>query len=231
MDAHRNHCSSLGDLSFSMKKAHQFSRFLRALKDAHEYALDLNCSIWEFAISPTEVGATDVQINDLRWMIRKGWIHHDGESAMVQDSRLPSQRSEPGIHPDSCFVIGKRGIDALAHVSTGGPGVIAESQQPVMLTTNKPSWDAERHELRFVGQIVKRFRWPAANQETILMAFEEESWPSHIDDPLPQVSDVDPKRRLSDSIKCLNRNQRNDLVRFRGDGTGQGIFWDVRQVR
>lgn len=230
MDAHRIQPERLVDGPFSNKKARQFEQFLRALQEAHEYAQDLNCSIWEFAIRPADVGVADVHINDLRWMIRKGWIHHEGDSVAAQDSHSPAQPGELSIHPDSCFVIGKSGIDALTHVSDGSQGIGADPQvvSPAII---KPSWDAERHELSFVGQIVKRFRWPAANQETILMAFEEESWPSRIDDPLPQVNDVDPKRRLSDSIKCLNRNQRNDLVRFRGDGTGQGIFWDARRIR
>lgn len=89
-----------------------------------------------------------------------------------------------------------------------------------------PSWDADRHELMIGNTIVKRFRWPAANQESVLSAFEEEGWPSKIDDPLSPNSDSDPKRRLADTIKCLNRNQTTRLIRFRGDGTGEGVLWD-----
>ncbi len=220
------------DSNFSKRKARQFSSFLRALKDAQEYAQDLQCSSWEFAISLADIGATDVQIHDLRWMIRKGWIHHNGETALQPDCRLtvrPEERSK--IDLGSCFIIGQGGIDALRDGSDAGASLQADSRIAHVPTAIKPSWDGERHELSFVGQIVKRFRWPASNQETILMAFEEEAWPSRIDDPLPPVNDVDPKRRLSDSIKCLNRNQRADLVRFRGDGTGQGIFWDARADR
>ena len=74
---------------------------------------------------------------------------------------------------------------------------------------------------------MKRFKWTAANQETILVAFEEEGWPARIDDPLPQQPEQDPKRRLSDTIKCLNRKQTNELIRFRGDGTGEGVTWEL----
>jgi hypothetical protein len=232
MDAHKMRTERSVDPYFSRKKARQFSSFLRALKDAQEYAQDLQCSRWEFAISLAELGATDVQIHDLRWMIRKGWIHHNGEATLEPDCRTnvrPDERSK--IHPGSCFIIGQSGIDALTNCSDADGSIGADSRVADLPTVIKPCWDAERHELSFVGQIVKRFRWPASNQETILMAFEEEAWPSRIDDPLPPVNDVDPKRRLSDSIKCLNRNQRADLVRFRGDGTGQGIFWDARPNR
>lgn len=230
MDARNTQSERLGESAFSQKKARQFSSFLRALKDAQEYAQDLNCSIWDFATRPADVGASNVHINDLRWMIRKGWIQHGGGSGIGRQSHPHARPDDSSIRPDSCFILGQNGIDALTHVLAGHEHVAADPPSGVPATV-KPRWDAERHELTFVGQIVKQFRWPAANQETILMAFEEESWPSRIDDPLPQVSDVDPKRRLSDSIKCLNRNQRVDLVRFRGDGTGQGIFWDARGVR
>lgn len=220
------------DSDFSRNKARQFASFLRLLKDAQEYAQDLECSGWDFAIKLADIGAMDLQINDLRWMMRKGWIHHSRESTFEPDCRSsvrPDERSK--IHLDSSFIIGQSGIDALRDCSDAIGNIGADGRIAELPAAIKPSWDAERHELSFVGQIVKRFRWPASNQETILMAFEEEAWPSRIDDPLPPVNDVDPKRRLSDSIKCLNRNQRADLVRFRGDGTGQGIFWDAQTDR
>jgi hypothetical protein len=67
---------------------------------------------------------------------------------------------------------------------------------------------------------------PAANQERVLAAFEEEGWPVHIDDPLPPSPDQDSKRRLHDTINSLNRNQKCPLIRFVGDGTGQGVRWE-----
>jgi hypothetical protein len=38
--------------------------------------------------------------------------------------------------------------------------------------------------------------------------------------------DVEPKRRLHDTINSLNRNQKNQLLRFFGDGSGTGIRWE-----
>ena len=90
-----------------------------------------------------------------------------------------------------------------------------------------PQWDTEARELRMNGHLVKRFKWKAANQETVLAAFEEEGWPHRIDDPLPPHADQDSKRRLSDTIKCLNRKQINQLIHFRGDGTGEGVTWEL----
>jgi hypothetical protein len=82
-----------------------------------------------------------------------------------------------------------------------------------------------RRELRIGDAIVKKFKCRAANQEAILNAFEEDQWPPRIDDPLPQVTDLDPKRRLADTIKCLNRKQGNAILKFGGDGTGEGVVW------
>ena len=56
--------------------------------------------------------------------------------------------------------------------------------------------------------LVKRFKVPAPNQEMILAAFEEESWPVRIDDPLPVHPCLAAKRRLHETITSLNRHQR-----------------------
>jgi|GEM_PF-606840 len=90
-----------------------------------------------------------------------------------------------------------------------------------------PSWDAQRRELRVNQVLVKYFKWPAVNQQTILAAFEEERWPPRIDDPLPPKPEQDRKRRLHDAVKCLNRNQSQPLIRFHGDGTGEGVRWSL----
>jgi hypothetical protein len=81
--------------------------------------------------------------------------------------------------------------------------------------------------LRLGGRVVKKFQVPARNQELVLTAFQEERWPMRIDDPLPPIAEIEPKRRLHSTIQCLNRNQRAQLLQFRGDGTGRGICWET----
>ena len=89
-----------------------------------------------------------------------------------------------------------------------------------------PTWDPELRELRVGALVVKRFRQPARNQVTVLASFQELRWPRRIDDPLTGNSDVEPKRRLRDTVFALNRNHvtPNVLV-FEADGTGTGIIW------
>jgi hypothetical protein len=91
----------------------------------------------------------------------------------------------------------------------------------------RPRWDPECRVLLVGGRVVKQFRVPAGNQELILAAFEEMGWPRHIDDPLPPVHDLDPKQRLRDTISRLNRNQKQRLIRFHGDGNGRGLRWSL----
>ena len=90
-----------------------------------------------------------------------------------------------------------------------------------------PNWDRETRTFMVGDYLVKRFRVPSPNQEAVLDAFQEEGWPRSVDDPLSPVPDQQPKRRLRDTIKCLNMNQANRAIRFRGDGTGQRVSWEL----
>ena len=93
-------------------------------------------------------------------------------------------------------------------------------------SASPPQWDAEYRTLR-VGQcVVKEYRVPSPNQEAILAAFQEEGWPHRIHDPLPPLGDIEPKSRVHDTIKRLNRHHKERLIRFRGDGTGEGVCWE-----
>jgi hypothetical protein len=88
-----------------------------------------------------------------------------------------------------------------------------------------PRWDSARCELRFDGEVCKRFKQPAKNQKAILSAFEEEHWPSRIEDPLPPLSrESDPKKRLNDTIRNLMNGC--EFMHFRLDGTGTGVLWE-----
>lgn len=98
---------------------------------------------------------------------------------------------------------------------------------PLRVTSNRPRWDRARRELWLGTQLIKRFRVPATNQELILQAFEEEGWPDRLDDPLPYVEGVNNPERLHATINRLNGRQITVLIRFKGDGTGTGILWEI----
>lgn len=224
---------------FAKRKAIRFSLFLQTLNEAIEYATDLGTSPWEFALRLDQAITLNLNQNDLRWLVKRGWIEHQTGDLLGKNSSVISS----DFCTESRFVISTAGLRALtsstsertppgtpspsfpptAPRSTVSTSLADEPSEPIVAAT--PNWDFERRELSIAGNVVKRFRWPAPNQETILSVFAEEGWPARIEDPLPQSNGLDPKRRLGDTIKCLNRNQRVNLIRFRGDGTGEGVLW------
>jgi hypothetical protein len=97
------------------------------------------------------------------------------------------------------------------------------------LPPHKPLWNADLGRLLLGEILVKQFRRFAANQQLILCSFQEEDWPARIDDPLPRLSRIEPKQRLHEAISGLNRRQMNRLLRFSGDGSGEGVKWAAIQ--
>jgi hypothetical protein len=131
----------------------------------------------------------------------------------------------------SCFTLNQAGVEFVLQ-----SGICVLERLPVAdlkLTCQAnghcrvPSWDEQRQELRLGDRVVKRYLTPAPNQQLILATFHEEGWPVHIDDPLPPGPFDDPKRRLHDTINSLNRHHKERLIRFVGDGTGEGVRWEL----
>ena len=193
---------------------------------------DCDCKRPEFSVSLKSLSQMGLRKEELKWLLIKNLV---SETDRLPEDLKPNanRTSHAQLSLDALFVITDFGIElveenmtaaALRQSSEGS----READPTVAQAEVKPSWDGERHELRCAGKVVKKFKWRAANQETILAAFEEQSWQARIDDPLPRQSDIDPKRRLADAIKSLNRHQKYSLVRFCGDGTGEGVLWEYK---
>jgi hypothetical protein len=199
---------------------------LALLRSAHDAAHALNRDIWEFAVEIDDLHAVGATNTHLRLLVCEGYAmhaverirgHHLGHRSFCKltNLALPSR---------SCFVITKNGLGLSdCKLDPVLPPQRANAKSPS--TVNRPLWDGILRQLHWNGLLVKQFRLPATNQEAILEALEEDGWPPHVDDPLPPVEGLDPKVRLHDAIKSLNRNQINRLLTFRGDGSGQGVLW------
>ena len=172
---------------------------------------------------------------DLRWLVRKGYVEHAQEITVNGDSERQFRSAGVKLSKRSCLVLtddgaayaqslmsGETRIPTSSGTETVPQGDNGDDQPTSPATPIKPRWDGERHELWVGDQLVKQFKGQAKNQETILAVFEEEGWPPRIDDPLSLAEEIDPKRRLHDTIKCLNRKQRYQLIHFRGEG----IIWE-----
>jgi hypothetical protein len=91
-----------------------------------------------------------------------------------------------------------------------------------------PHYRSDKRLFLWGQQVLKHFRQPARNQELLLCTAEELCWPYWFDDPLPRRGNCNPKVRLHDTIKDLNRRQEPYLIHFMGDGTGTRIGWSYR---
>jgi hypothetical protein len=202
------------------------------LFEAFAYAEDTASDRWDFAVAIGRLKERGANESDLRWLVRKGYVAHAREVTVDgDDGREFRSTGNLTFSEQTCFVLTDDGVaharkcfandkSLAAPVNGQSAGSDRKSRNAV------PEWDVNVRELRIDGCVVKRFKWQALNQEAVLNAFQEEDWPRRIDDPLPPHADQDSKRRLADTIKCLNAKQKNHLLRFHGDGTGEGITWE-----
>lgn len=201
------------------------------LLEAYCCACDLGRDLWDFAVEISDLRAAGLTNNGLRWLLCKGYMRHAHEvTESVIQGRAFRPLGELTITPNACFVLTDAGV-AFARASVPRPAAPTTPARTDLAGVTGPRlvpvWDSDQQELRLGGVVVKRFKVPAPNQEVILAAFEEEKWPPRIDDPLPQAHGLEPRRRLHETITSLNRNQKQQLISFRGDGSGQGVRWEL----
>ena len=200
---------------------------LMLLAQAQAYAADTGASPWEFAVELDCLEKEGLKSTDLRWLLAKGYLHHGTKlSRMDRLNRQVEVSESLSFTAQSCFIISAAG-ERLFQPNGHAPVLHHSPAVPPM----RPQWDDERQELRIGELLVKKFKLPAPNQRRVLTAFEEETWPFRIDDPLPNHSDIDSKRRLHHTLIALNRNQKCQAIRFLGDGSGEGVCWELIESR
>jgi hypothetical protein len=194
---------------------------LRLMLDAYSYSQRLDRSPWDFAEEIASLRQGGLTNGDLRWLLCVGLVKHGHEISETHEHERRFQETA-GLHfsDRTCFVLTELGATYLHKYLT--PSELNGHSQAL-----KPTWDSSLQELRLGKELVKQFKVPAPNQEMVLAVFQEEDWPAYIDDPLSPHSEIDPRRRLHDTINSLNRNQKMNLIQFRGNGSGTGIRWEV----
>jgi len=208
---------------------------LQLLIQSYEFALTCQRDEWDFAVEIVSLRARHLNNNELRWLVCKGYVEHACEVSLAEEvGRRFCVEGELSFSTHSCFILTP---DGAAFVNRNLQPVRAEtgvdpSRAGADWRSNPgaaiPVWHAPRRELWVGAVLIKRFRVPALSQERILAAFQEEAWPERIDDPLPPVANLEPKRRLHTAIHSLNRNQKPPLLRFCGDGSGTGVVWELK---
>jgi hypothetical protein len=223
----------------------RFRSALALLLSAFDYALDCHADPWQFAVEFPDLVSLGATIADLRWLILRGYAAHARETTIPGDRERTFRQLAPTSFPaDLCITLSPAAAPTIRELlnsaalrsmpsiasppsQAGAGGVSSFSMESVPPAALKPVWDNAHRELRYNGQVVKRYRVPAANQQAILEAFQEDGWPEFIDDPIPPDPDQDSKRRLNVTIKSLNRNQLAPLLRFHGNGNGLQIHWEA----
>lgn len=196
------------------------------LLQAEKYAIDTEQPRLQFAVEIDDLLAAGLTANDLRWLSAKGYVEIAAE---ISKSRFHQPRRfglPNSLSARQCAILTDAGL-LLAEQICGAPSDEAHagpSRRPS--SSNVPRWDAAGRILWFGSHLIKRFTVPAANQEIVLGAFDEQGWPVCIDDPLPPKDEIDTKRRLHNTIKRLNQSHECRLIRFAGSGTGLGVRWE-----
>jgi hypothetical protein len=210
-------------------------RALAELAHADACARSEGCNPWEFAVEIEHLLAEGLTSSDLRWLVKKGFVEHACEVTRPRDTARRFQSCcNVGFPRRTCFLLTEAGTLLATAQGPPAPPAPPHDRLPIGSVRTRgadggpplPTWDRDRRILRLDGRIVKQFKVPSPTQEAVLAAFDEEGWPAAIDDPLPPHPDQDPKRRLRNTIQHLNANQKNPLLCFRGDGSGERVLWE-----
>ena len=217
------------------------------LKQAYECAADCTqTSPIEFSIGISRLHELGLNDNHLRWLIKKSLVQHSIEfSHPPKHDRAFLEKCGLAFLPGSCFCLTDSGftwaesvleeipLDQTENRRTLGNGrlrgirlQVDDLYDPTPSQAPVPIWNAARQELKFLGKLVKKFSGPSRNQICVLNAFQEENWPDRVFDPMKPKEGVDSRRRLNDTVKGLNNKQKSKLIRFRCDGSGEGVTWE-----
>jgi len=197
---------------------------------AHDYARNVQCDPWQFAVEITRLTTLGLTASDLRWLVEKGYVIHASEVTQPDDLvRKFAPARNTAFAKETCCLLTNSGL-LFAGVADTSPRLLRFADRAAVMQPEaaaRPRWDG-RDRILYLGELcVKRYGRSSPNQESILAAFEEEGWPRHIDDPLSPSGEIVPKSRLHDTIKWLNRRQENRLLNFLGDGSGEGVYWEI----
>ena len=203
---------------------------LRLLRDARLAARSQRQDVWQFAVEIEQLRALGLSCTDMRCLLYWNYLEHAQERTTARSSERIFQPLNALVLPKrTCFVLTARGREIVSE-SRGETAAVdgALSEEPTAMLHRDPlapHWDDQASQLWWGKELIKIFRRPAINQGLVLAALEEEGWPPRIDDPLPPTDNIDPKVRLHDTIKALNRHHLQRIIRFVGDGRARGIQW------
>jgi hypothetical protein len=182
--------------------------------------------VWEFALdlaSLERAGATGTQ---LRGLICQGVIQHAEETTTARStSRTFRFLKSLALPPRACFVLTASGVSYAGQVLGDEPAALSrEREAESTAKRNLPRWDRVRQVFIWNGTVLKRFHRKAPHQQTLLNAFEQRTWPGHLENPLTGESYA-PVKCLRDTVRALNSSLEPKMIMFSVLDSGDRVGW------
>jgi hypothetical protein len=183
------------------------------------------------AVPLADLRGWGMQEHHFLWMLFQMHVeHYQSAPGAASDTKAqPAQTLVLG--GGSALVLTDRGWDFVGELlgelcARGEEGATTPARDGLLLGRLVPRYERADRLFCWGQHVLKHFLQPAGNQQIVLCAAEEQRWPWWFDDPLPKIPRTNPKVRLHDTIKDLNRRQTAQLIHFKGDGTGTRIGWE-----
>jgi len=211
------------------ERAARLRRGLELLLEAHADAEQLGRPAADVTLDIGDCHKAGLHTHDLCWLVFTG--HLEVTPPLTQPEAPATACNGSLVFTDqSRFFLTPAGIVLVRRILKSQP---LAPKSPLSSPKNgqrlRPRWNKTTRELWLGDILIKRLEKPCPLQELILDAFQEEHWRAAIDDPLSPRAGLDSKQRLRDAIRRLNCCQINKLLRFRSNGKGTGIRWELRR--
>ncbi len=90
------------------------------LAEAYDYALDIQCNLWDFAVEIDALTAIGLSVDDLRWLVTGGYVRHRREVTSRSDAvRDFHPTQDLNFTKKSCFVATEAGLRLTTKVPIG----------------------------------------------------------------------------------------------------------------
>lgn len=201
---------------------------LERLVDAWADASDAKRPVWQFAVKLHRLLTAGATESDLRWLIARRYAEQALEVTRPgDDERGFSAVTALTFAENVCFVISHAGLVFVRQQGIGGSlNCVAETaaRSPV---AGALRWDRTSRELWVNGKLAKRFYRTARAQWAVLDEFQARNWQPRAEIEIRGNGHRDAAQRLREVVAHLNNGLDHSLIKFRTDGSGEGVAYDL----
>ncbi|MGD0653834.1 MAG: hypothetical protein ABSA16_05780 [Thermoguttaceae bacterium] len=90
------------------------------LAEAYDYARDMQCDLWDFAVEIDALTAIGLSVDDLRWLVTSGYVRHGREITRRSDAARDFRPTQDlNFTKKTCFVATDAGLRLTTTVPIG----------------------------------------------------------------------------------------------------------------